>query len=64
MNTIKYLNTTDDDLDTSHLLGPYVRDPYQPQITGIVFEISSGTGSFKAELKGMNNQVLAVEELP
>jgi hypothetical protein len=56
--SLKYLNNMNDDLDSAQILGPYIRGQYQPQIIGIEFELSSGSGVFKAEYTLANSVTL------
>jgi hypothetical protein len=54
--------SSNDDLDPTNILGPYINSQYQPSITGIEIALSDGTGTFKIELKGVNNNLLASKE--
>lgn len=53
---------TNDELDPTQILGPYIRSQYQPRITGVELELSDGAGLFKVELKDLNGQLIAVKE--
>ena len=53
---------TEDALPPTQLLGPYVKDEYQPRITGIEIDLVDGTGTFKIDLIGADGQALESHE--
>jgi hypothetical protein len=52
---------TNDSLNPSQLLGPYIRNQYQPNITGVEVDITSGSGNFKIELKDKNDNLIGLK---
>jgi hypothetical protein len=52
---------TNDSLNPSQLLGPYIKSQYQSNITGVEVDITSGSGNFKIELKDKNNNFIALK---
>jgi len=55
---LMHTSSENDLISPTKLLGSYVKDKFQPKISGVEIDILDGIGSFKIELKGQNGQIL------
>jgi hypothetical protein len=53
-----------EELDPRRILGPYILDQFQPQITGLRLHVLDGQGALKIEIKDLSGQILYSNNYP
>lgn len=56
--SLKYNAVLNAELNPAQLLGPHVKNQYQPGVVGVEIDILSGSGTFKIELKDKNGSMV------